>query len=185
MVRDSEATQERLVNAARRHFAVNGFERTTVREIAADAGVNVALISRYFGGKEELFARAVAIDLELPDLSSAPKDELGRRLVEHFFKRWEGSEADDLLRVLVRTAATNSVAAEKISAILHGQIIPMVIRIAGKKDAKRRASLIATQILGLAYCRYVLNLSDDYLDPLQAIEAIGETLQRYLRSNVP
>ncbi|WP_170116545.1 TetR family transcriptional regulator [Devosia submarina] len=173
------------MSAARRHFALYGFERTTVRGIAAEAGVNVALISRYFGGKEELFARAVAIDLELPDLSSVPKDHLGKRLIEHFFKRWEGNEADDLLRVLVRTAATNPIAAEKVSAILHNQIIPMVTRIAGDKDAQRRASLVATQILGLAYCRYVLNLSDDYLAPQQAIGAIGETVQRYLLSDLP
>ncbi|WP_172122259.1 MULTISPECIES: TetR family transcriptional regulator [unclassified Devosia] len=180
MVRNSEATQERLLDAARRHFAVNGFERTTVRDIAAEAGVNVALISRYFGGKDELFARAVAIDLALPDLSGVPKAEIGRHLIEHFFKRWEGREADDLLRVLVRTAATNSRAAEKILAILHGQILPLVARLAGEKGAQHRASLIATQILGLAYCRYVLNLGDDQLDPAQAVAAIGATLQRYL-----
>ena len=184
MVRDAEATQDRLLNAARRQFAVNGFERTTVRDIAAEAGVNVALISRYFGGKEELFARAVAVDLELPDLSSMPTDQLGRRLVEHFFKRWEGSETDDLLRVLVRTAATNPIAAEKISTILQGQIVPMVTRTSGEKGAQGRASLIATQILGLAYCRYVLNLGEDYLGRQQTINAIGETLQRYLFLNV-
>lgn len=180
MLRNSEATQNRLLDAARRQFALNGFERTTVREIAAEAGVNVALISRYFGGKEELFARAVAIDLDLPDLRSVPRDQLGRRLVEHFFERWEGKEADDLLRVLVRTAATNSIAAEKISAILHSQIIPVVTRISGQDGAQRRASLIATQILGLAFCRYVLNLGNDYLDPQQAVAPIGGTLQRYL-----
>lgn len=185
MVRDAEATQDRLLNAARRQFSLNGFERTTVRDIAAEAGVNVALISRYFGGKEELFARAVAIDLELPDLSSTPPDQLGRRLIEHFFNRWEGSEVDDLLRVLVRTAATNSIAAEKISTILHNQIVPMVARTSGENGAQRRASLIATQILGLAYCRYVLNFGDDYLNRQQSIHAIGETLQRYLFSDTP
>jgi AcrR family transcriptional regulator len=185
MVRDAEATQDRLLNAARRQFALNGFERTTVRDIAAEAGVNVALISRYFGGKEELFARAVAIDLELPDLSLMPQDQLGRRLVEHFFKRWEGSEADDLLRVLVRTAATNPIAADKISTILHGQIIPMVSRTSGDNGAQHRASLIATQILGLAYCRYVLNFGEEYLSRQQSIDAIGETLQRYLFWDVP
>ena len=184
MVRDSEATQQRLLSAARRQFAANGFERSTVRDIAAAAGVNVALISRYFGGKDELFARAVAIDLELPDLRNAAREDIGARLVDHFFKRWEGSEADDLLRVLVRTAATNSAAAAKISEILHGQILPMVVRLSGEQGARRRASLIATQILGLAYCRYVLNLGDDHLDPHQAVIAIGDTLQRYLFDGV-
>jgi AcrR family transcriptional regulator len=180
MTRDAEATQARLLMAARRHFASNGYDRTTVRDIAAEAGVNVALINRYFGSKDELFARAVAIDLELPDLGGADKTAIGARLVDHFFRRWEGRETDDLLRVLIRTAATNTSAADKILQVLHHQILPLVTRLSGEDGAKRRSTLIATQILGLAYCRYVLNLGDDYLDQAAARAAIGETLQRYL-----
>jgi AcrR family transcriptional regulator len=185
MVRNAEATQARLLQAARTQFAANGFERTTVRDIAAAAGVNVALISRYFGGKDELFARAVAIDLELPDLADTAKDQIGHRLVEHFFARWEGQDADDLLRVLVRTAATNSAASAKILGILQGQVLPLIVRLAGPESAQQRASLVATQILGLAYCRYVLDLGDDHLDPAIAVATIGETLQRYLFADLP
>jgi len=182
MARDAEATQARLLQAARRQFAALGYERTTVRGIAAEAEVNVALINRYFGGKEELFARAVAIDLELPDLSETENDEVGPRLVEHFFRRWEGRESDDLLRVLVRTAATNLTAADKIREILHNQILPLVTKISGEHGARQRATLVATQMLGLAYCRYVLDFGEDYLDRAAAASAIGATLQRYLFS---
>jgi len=180
MIRNSEATQSRLLLAAKGQFAANGYERTTVRDIAAEAGVNVALINRYFGSKEELFAQAVAIDLEFPDLSDVNKGEIGERLVRHFYTRWEGNYADDLLRVLVRTAATNATAADKIMKILNGQIVPLVTKLTGEAGAQHRASLVATQILGLAYCRYILNLGDDYLDPPDTVAAIAETLQRYL-----
>jgi AcrR family transcriptional regulator len=180
MVRDAEATRNKLVSAARQYFAEHGYERTTVRAIAAEAGVNPALINRYFGGKEQLFAESVSIDLSFPDLSQVPRDRLGEALVRHFFKRWEGSAEDDLLRVLIRTAATNAEAAARIRAILAEQITRMVTRLAGPDQAPQRAALIATQMLGLAYCRYVLGLSDTELPQETAVATVGATLQRYL-----
>ncbi|NGP17013.1 TetR/AcrR family transcriptional regulator [Devosia aurantiaca] len=179
-MRDAIATQERLLLAARRRFADQGFELTTVREIADDAGVNVALISRYFGGKEDLFARAVAIDLQLPDLSAVPQEQIGARLVEHFFRRWEGEPADDLLRVLVRTAATHPAAAARVADIFDSQVRPLVAMLAGDGEAAQRASLVATQVLGLAYCRYVLSLKSNELTRASTHRMIGETIQRYL-----
>ncbi|QPC86774.1 TetR family transcriptional regulator [Mesorhizobium sp. NBSH29] len=184
-LRDAEATRSRLIAAARRAFSNNGFERTTVREIAGEAGVNPALINRYFGGKEELFAKAVAIDLSFPDLSGVERDSIGRTLVAHFFARWEGREEDDLLRVLIRTAATNEEAAARIRAILAEQVSSMVEKIAGPGRARERAGLIATQILGLAYARYVLKLSDEDVAPETAISMIGSTIQRYLFAELP
>ena len=62
----------------------------------------------------------------------------------------------------------------------NGQIVPLVTKLTGEAGAQNRASLVATQILGLAYCRYILNLGDDYLDPPDTVAAIAETLQRYL-----
>src|SRR5690606_28687578 len=116
MSRDADATRRNLILAARRHFASAGYERATVRAIAADADVNPALINRYFGGKEQRFAEAVSIDLAFPDLREIPRDRIGEELVRHFFRRWEGDSNDDLLRALVRTAATNPEAAERLRA---------------------------------------------------------------------
>lgn len=180
MPRDADNTRRNLVLAARRHFAAVGYERATVRAIAADAEVNPALINRYFGGKEQLFAEAVSIDLAFPDLSQTPREKIGEALVRHFFRRWEGDSTDDLLRVLIRTAATNPEAAERIRAILAEQVGGMVTRLAGPAEAPRRAALIATQMLGMAYCRYVLGLPDEMLPSSLAIPVIGATLQRYL-----
>ena len=185
MSRDAQATREKLIAAARRAFSERGFERTTVREIAGDAGVNPALINRYFGGKDELFAEAVSIDLAFPPLADVARADIGRTLVAHFFKRWEGSREDDLLRVLIRTAATNEAAAARIRAIFAGQIIAMVTRVAGPDRAGERAALIATQILGLAYVRYVLGLGENGI-PRHTIQAmVGDTVQRYLFDPLP
>src|SRR6185312_9822540 len=60
--RNAEETRAALLAAARLRFARDGYEATNLRDIAADAGVNVALIPRYFGSKEGLFQAAVAFD---------------------------------------------------------------------------------------------------------------------------
>ena len=90
MARDAQATRERLIAAARMMFSRQGFERTTVREIAGEAGVNPALINRYFGGKEQLFAEAVSIDLDFPDLSRVKRDRVGRTLVGALLRKVGG-----------------------------------------------------------------------------------------------
>ena len=67
----SEATRARIVAAARAVFAREGYERATVRLVAAEANIHASMITRYFGSKENLFATAAHIDLRLPDLGEA------------------------------------------------------------------------------------------------------------------
>jgi AcrR family transcriptional regulator len=185
MARDSEATRGRLLAAARTHFAEQGFERTSLRSVAAAAGVNVALINRYFGSKEELFAQAVDIELRLPDLTAEPRETVGRKLIEIFFARWDGTEGDDLLRVLIRTAATHASGAARVREVLQGQIMPLVAAVCPPAEVRQRAVLVATQILGLAFCRYVLELGEDDLPADLARPVLGETLRRYLFDPLP
>lgn len=185
MVRNSQVTRIRLVSAARKAFSQRGFERTTVREIASDAGVSPALINRYFGGKEQLFVEAASIDLAFPELSQVDRHLLGSTLISHFFQRWEGRCEDDLLQVLIRTAATNDDAAARIRAILTDQVVSMVKRVAGHSRAHERACLIATQILGLAYARYVLGMSDEDVGPDTVTTMVGNTVQHYLFAELP
>lgn len=184
-MRNAASTRERLIVAARKAFSERGFERTTVREIAADASANPSLINRYFGGKEQLFAQSVSIDLELPDLRGVARDAVGRTLIRHFFERWEGEEHDDLLRVLIRTAVANDEAADRVRLILAGQVTSMVAQLASPERAQERAALIATQILGLAYARHALGLSDELISPRVAEVMIGATIQRYLFEDLP
>lgn len=73
--RDAEATRAGLLRAARRRFAVLGYDRTTTRDIAADAGVNVSLIARYFGSKDGLFAAVVEDSPQVLDDQPAPTPE--------------------------------------------------------------------------------------------------------------
>ena len=73
--RNAAQTQADILSAARRRFATEGYEPTTLRAIAADVGVDAALVSRYFGSKQDLFATATEFRIDLPDLAgAAPED---------------------------------------------------------------------------------------------------------------
>ncbi len=73
----STETRQRIVGAARQLFATVGFERCTVRSVAAEAGIHASLVMRYFGSKEGLFASAMNFDLQLPSLKEVPQANRG------------------------------------------------------------------------------------------------------------
>src|SRR6185436_15458780 len=90
----SDRTRAAILAAAQKLFAGQGYERTTVRDIAAIAEIDPALVIRYFGSKDELFARVAVFDLKLPDLSKADRSKIGEMLVRHFLSLWEGENAN-------------------------------------------------------------------------------------------
>ena len=177
--RRSEDTRARILAAARERFASDGYERTTTRLVARDAEIDPSMVMRYFGSKEGLFAAASAFALQIPDLRNTPREEVGETLVEHFFVRWESG--DDSLQILLRTSASNEVAAARMQEIVREQIAKMVIQVRGRGGSQAVAALIATQMLGLAYCRYVLRLPALLAMSRESIvRSIGATVQRYL-----
>src|SRR3954468_13103455 len=91
--RRSDATKAAILAAAREHFGKCGYQAATSRPIAASANIDPAMVMRYYGNKEGLFAAAADFDLRLPDLQGVPSDDVGTVLVEHFLERWEDDEA--------------------------------------------------------------------------------------------
>jgi AcrR family transcriptional regulator len=177
MRRSSEETKSVILAAARERFAKSGFERATIRAIATDANIDPSMVMRYFGNKDQLFAAAADFDLQLPDLSDVERDELGARLVTHFVNRWEHDEA---LIVLLRSSATNAEAAQRMQVMFAAQLLPAITKI-NPVAPERRAGLIATQMLGLALCRYVLALPPVVaMSAGETVEWLGPTVQRYL-----
>jgi AcrR family transcriptional regulator len=178
-IRDAEATTATILSAARVRFAADGYDRATIRAIAADADVDPALVMRYFGTKARLFAAAAEFDLALPDLDRIPAEELGRRLAGHLFDRWEN---DGTLVALVRAAATNDLAADRMRTIFADQLRPVVRAVCPDPDgASLRAGLVASQALGFVLCRHVLRLPPVVdLDRTEVVDWLGPTFQRYL-----
>ena len=178
-----EATRKDILAAARRHFATSGYERATIRAIAADAGIDPSLVMRYFGNKQGLFVAAAEIDLRIPDLRSLPRAKIGAALVEHFFERWN---ADDILPALLRTAATNDRAAERMRTIWSTQPVPALTAIGIDAESMAvRASLINALFLGFAYSRYVLQLPALLaMSRSEVVKWLAPIVQRYLFDKV-
>ena len=179
MRRSSVETKAVILAAARERFAESGFEKATIRAIAADANIDPSMVMRYFGNKDQLFAAAAEFDLAIPDLSDVDTGQLGARLVEHFVNRWERDEA---LIVLLRSGATNTEAADRMRQIFATQLLPVIAKV-NPVEPQRRAGLIATQVLGLALCRYVLRLPPVVgLSHDEIVSWLGPTVQRYLEA---
>ncbi len=105
----SDRTKAAILQAARLRLASHGYDRTTIRAVAADAGIDPSMVMRYFVSKAQLFDAALDIDLRLPDLTGVPLDDLPGTLVRLFLQRWEVDPADDALLVLLRSAVTNTI----------------------------------------------------------------------------
>jgi AcrR family transcriptional regulator len=178
MRRSSEETKAVILAAARERFGASGFQAATIRAIAADAGVDPAMVMRYYGNKDKLFAAAAEFDLKFPDFAGTDRTQVGRSLVRHFLARWEGDEA---LVILLRSSATNGEAAQRMQEIFGTQLQPLVGSLVPADEAGVRAGLIATQILGMALCRFVLRLTPVVeMTPDEVVGWLGPTIQRYL-----
>jgi AcrR family transcriptional regulator len=180
--RRSDATRAAILRAARERFAADGYERATIRAIAADAAIDPSMVMRYYGSKEGLFAAAAEFDLRLPELPPAAAGDAATVLVGHFLDRWEG---DETLTALLRAGATNPAAAERLQEIFAAQLRPLVERLA-PDEHQVRAALVATQILGLALCRYILRLAPVAdMEKAQVIAWTSPTVHRYLVGGRP
>ncbi|TQL66949.1 TetR family transcriptional regulator [Nocardioides albertanoniae] len=182
--RSGAESRERILAVAREHFARQGYDRTTIRAIAAEAQIDPSMVMRYFGTKEDLFTLAASIDLALPDLTSAPTGEVGRTMVRHFMKMWD---SDGTLMALLRRAATDPGAAEQMRTIFATQVAVAVAPVCpDPSQAPRRAALAGAQLIGIALGRYVLDLPPIVeMDAEEIVDWVAPTVERYLTGPLP
>jgi AcrR family transcriptional regulator len=150
--RDAAQTRADILSAARRRFATDGFERTTLRAVAAEVGVDAALVIRYFGSKQDLFATATEFVIELPDLSGAAPDLIADMLLPRYFAVWED---DHSFLALLRAAMTSRVAADTLNETLATHVAP-TLKAATPDHAEQRIALTDAFVIGLAATRSVL-----------------------------
>lgn len=149
--RNAPQTRADILVAARRRFGSDGYQRTTLRAVAADVGVDPALIIRYFGSKQDLFAEAAEFTIDLPDLSTVAADDVADVLLSRFFAVWE----QDTFVALLRAAMTSESAAETMRQVFATQVAPVLATVTRDHPAQR-AGLMGAFVIGLATTRYVL-----------------------------
>lgn len=168
--RDAVATRQRILDAARQHFLSAGFDQVGVREIARDAGVDPALVNRYFGGKEQLFAEAVVGPGKIEWLEAATPENLAGLMVDGIFDK-DDQHGVEVLGALVRSASD-----PKAGAIVRRHIETSIIepfaKLIGGGDADTRASLIVCLFAGITMMHDVLRLRRIQNDGLQTVRPV-------------
>jgi AcrR family transcriptional regulator len=177
----SDRTKASILEAARELFAEHGYDGASIRDIATRASIDPALVIRYLNSKDELFARAALFDLQLPPTLVTDPSSIGDAIIRRFLRTWEGAPSATGMVILLRSAASNEFAAEKVRDVFANQVRPVVAAFGSPADAGRRAGLVASQLLGLATCRYLLRLPPVVaLSHEEIIDNIGPALQRYV-----
>ena len=187
---EGPSTREAILAAARESFLTRGYAGTTIRALARTAGVDPALVSYYFGSTGDLFAAAMNLRIraseEIDAILAGDLRTAGPRLVRLALTAWDDEEGGVTFRALLRWIATDDGAPEAIQAYATEQIAVPVAQALGRagaarSEARERATLVGSQVVGLAMARYVLRL-----EPLasasidRVVELVAPTLQHYL-----
>ncbi|MET8872609.1 TetR family transcriptional regulator [Nocardia sp. NPDC004604] len=151
--RDSAATRTAILTAAQQLFAERGYERTTVREIATRAGVNQALLFRYFGSKDELFRAAIA-DRGRRVLEDGPVDGLLGRLLSRALEPSGSAAQGHWLQAALRSSGHDEGAAA-IRRELGDEYARALSSLTDGPDAELRADLLLAWLLGIGLVRSV------------------------------
>jgi AcrR family transcriptional regulator len=181
----SPDTRGEILEAARREFAANGYDRTSMRAVARAAGVDPALVHHYFSGKEDLLLAAMEVPFDPRTLFGSvidgPKDQIGVRLVRMVLGLWEDPQRRPRLLAVIRAAIANEASSHLLRDGFLRLILDQIASIPGVDDARRRGNLVASQIIGLIMTRYVVGLEPIASMPVDDVAAaIGPTIQRYL-----
>jgi AcrR family transcriptional regulator len=178
-------TRQAILEAAGRQFSELGYDRTSMRSVAQEAGVDPALIVHFFANKSRLFVEAVGppVDPQLlvDALSSTPLDQAGEQLARLFVAILDNPQARRRVTGLVRAAASEPEAARLVRDLVSREILTRVVEALGVDDGERRAALVGSQLIGLVMARVVVGV-----EPLvemtaeEIVAALAPTLQRYL-----
>jgi AcrR family transcriptional regulator len=182
-------TREAILDAARRSFAEHGYQHATIRQVADLAGVDPALVHHYFGTKQELFVAAVRLPVnpveKLAAVLADDPDQAGRRMVEVFLSIWDHAATQNPLLALVRSAVGDEHAAAMLREFITEELLGQIAQRLGSPDARLRATLAGSQIIGLAMARYIIKVEPlASAPPAQVAAAVGPTLQRYLTGDL-
>jgi AcrR family transcriptional regulator len=183
-------TRERILVSARELFARNGFDKTSIRAVAAGAGVDPALVHHYFGTKHRLFTAAIRIPIDpmviIRPLRETPIEELGLTAPSVLLPLWDSELRDGVIATLRSLLSGADV------GLLRSFMREVVIaEIAARVDDPPgtgiiRAEFVMSQLAGVMMARYILELEPFASLPAQQIaETIAPNLQRYLTGDLP
>lgn len=183
-------TRERILASARNLFARNGIDKTSIRAIAKDAGVDPALVHHYYGTKTQLFAAAIHIPIDpmqvIGPLREVPVEQLGSVLPSILLSLWDSEMGKGFIAELRSLLAGNDVTLIRsfLQEVITAEVGSRVDNPPG--SGKIRVQFVASQLVGVVMARYILELDPFKSLPVEQIaETIAPNLQRYLTGDLP
>ncbi|MEI6449512.1 MAG: TetR family transcriptional regulator [Actinomycetes bacterium] len=182
-------TRETILMAARDVFAADGFEKATLRGIAARAGVDPALVRHFYIDKESLFDRAMVLPWDADEIVAAivtgDPERMGERIVLRFLELWEAGTNREVFTAMIRSAVTHEKAAAMVRDLITRRLVGPVTQALHVLHPELRATLVGSQLLGLAMVRYVTRVEPlASLDRVTVARVMGANVQRYLSGDL-
>jgi AcrR family transcriptional regulator len=182
---DPGVTKERIEEAARASFAENGWAGTSLRGIAREVGVDAALVHYYFDSKEALLDAVTTPPPEWMESirrtnATSPRGR-GEAVARNLVWTWSQPRIREVLSSILLTAAHEPRTLEKLRQLVAVSLLPAIAENLDDEERLLRASLISSQLVGVAQLRYILkveplaSLPDDDL-----VAMLAPTIQRYL-----
>lgn len=180
-------TRGEIIEAAKRIFAVKGYDGTSLRAVAREAGVDPALVHHYFDGKASLFVAAMALPFDPRQVREhAASDEYsGARTIEGFLSMWDSAEGTgSSFASCVGAMAASASVADAMREFVNERVWSVLPSTRGETAgiAKRRTAMVSSQLMGLAFARYILRVPPmSTASPRQIARWVGPTLDRYVK----
>ena len=187
----SPPNREAILQAARGYFEEHGYDRATIRAIAAQARVDPALVHHYFGSKDQLMVAALRLPVNprevVAELLAGDVDTIGERLLRRVLAVWgdEWGSGGPFIG-LIRAAVTREDAARMMREFFTREIIGRVVEALDVSQPRLRVALVASQLMGLAMARFILRFEPIAgADPETLIACYAPTIQRYMTGPMP
>jgi len=180
----TDSTRHLVLRAARARFAREGFAATTIRVVAADAGVDPSQVMQFFGSKDELFAAVMAVPAaalrRFDTAFEGPGEHLGERVVRAYLEAWEGhAEESEPLMAMLRGAIVNTRAAEQLREFIQSRLVHGME--GRESDAVLRAGLAAAMLIGVITSRGIVGVPALVAaDTDTLVRTVGPAIQQLL-----
>jgi AcrR family transcriptional regulator len=184
-------SREAVLAAAKARFATQGYEKATLRAIADDAHVDPSMVLYLFGSKAGLFRESLRLIMD-PDalvatLAGGPDDDpdIGIRMVRTYLRIWESPDTGPSMVAMLQSATSNSDAHEAFRGFMQNYVLTAVSEVlGGGEQARLRAMLAASQLVGTALLRYVMKVAPlASLSGDEVVRLISPTVTRYLTAD--
>jgi len=186
----ASGTRAAIAAAARVQFGDVGFDRTTIRSVAAAAGVDPALVMHFYCSKQQLFVETMALPFDpapvVADLLAGERETIGIRLAHFLLHAMEDPAVSTVLLGRIRAAASDPEAARLLRDLVPGELVGPLTRELGVDQPELRAGLVSSQLIGFAVARWIVGVEAlAALDVERSIAFLGPSLQRFLAGPLP